>query len=356
MKFKKIIILFCLSFVNFIFSQQNTILWQISSPNSSYKSFILGTNHLVQYDSIKYKKILQNFFANTSTLITELDNIKQRKAIDSIMLNRPNNNLVDAIGKNYYENLKNDNILENPNYIDKYKLSELYLKLLKSYQIKKCNISSIKSKSENPYNIEDFATTYFNKNKQEIIELENLKEQLSFIENIFKNYSNKDLIDSIKKYIDILNRQKSEKCNYINDFFNGKFTYDFTRNYGAGESDAKNRNLKWLDIITSNLNKKNIFIIVGIDHLDTKDGLLELLKAKGYTINPVELKINDNKDFGLNHVIKNNNMPSNLQNSNLNFKFDSFKNINRIYRDNFTGQLKFQNGFDRTIIYSNYIK
>lgn len=49
-------------------------------------------------------------------------------------------------------------------------------------------------------------------------------------------------------------------------------------------------------------------------------------------------------------------MPSNLQNSNLNFKFDSFKNINRIYRDNFTGQLKFQNGFDRTIIYSNYIK
>jgi hypothetical protein len=75
--------------------------------------------------------------------------------------------------------------------------------------------------------IEDFATTYFNKNKQEIIELENLKEQLSFIENIFKNYSNKGLIDSIKKYIDILNRQKSEKCSYINDFFNGKFTYDF---------------------------------------------------------------------------------------------------------------------------------
>ena len=46
-------------------------------------------------------------------------------------------------------------------------------------------------------------------------------------------------------------------CDYVLDFLNGKFKYDFTRNYGAGESDAKNRNLKWLEVIVNNINKKN---------------------------------------------------------------------------------------------------
>jgi uncharacterized protein YbaP (TraB family) len=47
------------------------------------------------------------------------------------------------------------------------------------------------------------------------------------------------------------------------------------------------RNLNWIPIIDQKMKEKSCFIAVGAGHLAGKDGVIELLKQKGYDVNPV---------------------------------------------------------------------
>lgn len=47
------------------------------------------------------------------------------------------------------------------------------------------------------------------------------------------------------------------------------------------------RNLEWLPKITKMMGSKPSFIAIGVSHLEGEQGLLALLKAKGYTLTPV---------------------------------------------------------------------
>jgi uncharacterized protein YbaP (TraB family) len=48
------------------------------------------------------------------------------------------------------------------------------------------------------------------------------------------------------------------------------------------------RNVKWIPQLLPLLNEGNAFIAVGALHLPGEKGLLELLKAEGYTLSPVK--------------------------------------------------------------------
>lgn len=48
------------------------------------------------------------------------------------------------------------------------------------------------------------------------------------------------------------------------------------------------RNLKWMDHIPQLISEKPSFIAVGVRHLPGKDGLIDLLRRKGYTVESVK--------------------------------------------------------------------
>ncbi|HML70186.1 MAG TPA: TraB/GumN family protein [Macellibacteroides fermentans] len=48
------------------------------------------------------------------------------------------------------------------------------------------------------------------------------------------------------------------------------------------------RNLKWMDHIPQLISEKPSFIAVGVRHLPCKDGLIDLLRRKGYTVESVK--------------------------------------------------------------------
>jgi uncharacterized protein YbaP (TraB family) len=52
-----------------------------------------------------------------------------------------------------------------------------------------------------------------------------------------------------------------------------------------------NRNKNWVEKFPEITKDKSILIAVGAGHLGGKEGLLNLLKQKGYTIRPIENKI-----------------------------------------------------------------
>jgi len=61
--------------------------------------------------------------------------------------------------------------------------------------------------------------------------------------------------------------------------------------YSEGEDDSlllKNRNINWVNQLDSVLKKENIFMAVGAGHLFGDDGLIVLLRKRGYVLRPIE--------------------------------------------------------------------
>ena len=50
------------------------------------------------------------------------------------------------------------------------------------------------------------------------------------------------------------------------------------------------RNLEWLPKIEKMINAKPSFISIGVSHLEGEQGLLSLLRGKGYTLTPLSVK------------------------------------------------------------------
>ena len=68
---------------------------------------------------------------------------------------------------------------------------------------------------------------------------------------------------------------------------------------GIGEDEMTNeiieklayeRNRRWMNTITETIPRESMLVAVGAGHLVGKDGLIELLRRDGYTVEPVTLK------------------------------------------------------------------
>ena len=57
--------------------------------------------------------------------------------------------------------------------------------------------------------------------------------------------------------------------------------------YGSTEVLLRDRNARWMDILPKAMKKGTQFIAVGALHLTGDDGMIHLLRDKGYTLTPV---------------------------------------------------------------------
>ena len=67
-----------------------------------------------------------------------------------------------------------------------------------------------------------------------------------------------------------------------------------TQTYEPGEAEKllDNRNKAWMTQLPSLFSEQSTFVAVGALHLSGKNGLVNLLRAQGYTVKPLPLKTN----------------------------------------------------------------
>ena len=127
------------------------------------------------------------------------------------------------------------------------------------------------------------------KNNMKVSGLESLQFQIDLINKISieeqikmltEDSSNKNPLDSYNKMLKLYKNQNLDSLKILID--------EDESMANISEDLLKNRNTDWIPKIEKLINNSSVFIAVGAGHLAGEDGVLNLLKQKGYIVKPIK--------------------------------------------------------------------
>jgi uncharacterized protein YbaP (TraB family) len=130
----------------------------------------------------------------------------------------------------------------------------------------------------------------FKEDERPITGLETAREQLSFLDKIPLEEQAKQLMETVKNPYEMCGQYGELIALYRNQDLNALMTMT-SADPGMGDHmdvllDQRNKN--WIPKIEKMLEKETVFIAVGAGHLAGKNGVVNLLKAAGYTVKPLK--------------------------------------------------------------------
>jgi uncharacterized protein YbaP (TraB family) len=129
------------------------------------------------------------------------------------------------------------------------------------------------------------------KNKKEVFALETIQDQADLL---FSHVALNEQVQLLMQYIKTgkqesgLENDRMNNC-YMNQDLNCLDSLMNASGFTAIESNLllKDRNIRWLPRMEEIIQKQSCFIAVGALHLAGENGLIFLLRKKGYTLSPV---------------------------------------------------------------------
>jgi uncharacterized protein len=262
----------------------NTLLWQISGNGLKKPSYLFGTFHLMCKSDIHISKQLQDALSFSSEVYFEMD-------LDDA---------TNTLGGMFFMNMKDSTlqqVLSPEDYtkVEKFFKDSLRMSLTAFKKMKPMMLSTLMypklmaCKQQSGVEMELMALA--SKQKKEIKGFETIQFQASIFDSIPYSVQAKALLKSIdsitvyKQYFNTLvQTYKEQNLAKIESVLS-----DTTFNEGEdNEIMLKNRNVNWVNQLESILKKSNIFMAVGAAHLVGKDGVIALLRKKGYKVEPLE--------------------------------------------------------------------
>ncbi|WEK68625.1 MAG: TraB/GumN family protein [Candidatus Chryseobacterium colombiense] len=259
---------------------ENSILWEVTGNGLSKPSYIAGTFHIMCSKDFEMKPKVLKALEKSESFVMEINytDPKEMTALQKMFksdkklsdqLNPGEANELDKILANYGTNLKN---------MDNSSSQALYA--LISMKAVPCPSTEIKS-----YELELMQAAL--KNKKNISGLEKVEDQLTSIN---KAYELKDVIQQLKmgkEYETLLQGMisafKKEDLQTVNNLFkNDKFM-----NSKQEKAMLTDRNKNWAEKMPEMMKKESSLFAVGGAHLMGDNGIIKLLRAKGYTVKPI---------------------------------------------------------------------
>jgi uncharacterized protein YbaP (TraB family) len=284
---KLLSILLNLVLISFTFSQ--TSIWEVSGKGTTL--YLGGSIHILHADDYPLPPEYDNAYNKSEVMVFETDikKLEDPKFAQSMLFKamyQDGRTLKSVLSPKVYESLKtactNANLpIEN---LAQFKPSMVIL-LITMEKMKELNIT------------EEGIDKYFDKkaiaDKKEILALETVEEQINLLttmgdgnEDEFVKHSLKDIDEWDTEMAKLTAAWRSGSSKEMNKQLD-EMKKEYPALYTAMLVD---RNNKWMPQIDGFLDSKTVeFVIVGTLHLHGTDGLLALLKAKGYTVKQLTL-------------------------------------------------------------------
>lgn len=323
---KKYTILYIIISFIFVFcgssdDKSNGLLWKISGNGLEKPSYLFGTTHGDNYgsfisflDSIPY---LHENILNVRQFIGEKNHFKDEKInLNSLQMDSAYSNFISKMDVTFLDSIllkymgkTSDQINFKPMVLIQMIRNKMSLEIKKEFFFER-----IKSKGY----IDDYDWNEMNNMKEETMDFYLQKKAkiagcniIGLDDEIGFNLDN--LVDSVSLYQQITDMitllksnmmEKAIKENLKNPYSDSLKIAYYNQNLDKIEryssfllySDTSKfstkllieRNFKWMNYIPQLIQKQPSFIAVGVRHLPGEEGLIKLLRKKGYKVEPVQ--------------------------------------------------------------------
>ncbi len=259
-----------------------SLLWEVTGKNISKPSYLFGTIHVMCSNNLIVDTLMSEKFNQAEQLFLELniDDIKLLSGAMQQMMMKDNITLHDLLTKEAYDSTAQN--FEELTKIPLALVSKLKPIMAMSFiypAIMGCQPEAWEQKFAEMANEKNIPLKGLETVQQQVDVLDSipLKVQANLFANALKD------IDSLKKSFNIMLQLYKEK--------------DIEALYKQTESEEdfseyegvliNNRNTDWVSTIISEAYQKPTFFAFGAAHLAGENGVINLLRKKGYTVKPV---------------------------------------------------------------------
>lgn len=247
-------------------------------------SYLFGTFHLMCKSDIQFSDQLVSAVTNAHKIYLELDMDDPGIMLSGMQLMnmKDGKKLQDLYTKQAYEKLELF-------FKDSLHMPLTFLQNMKPYML----VAMLYPKMmpcKTVSGVEEELMKIAKTQKKEIKGLETMEIQAAVFDSIPYEEQAKELLKSIdsmeinKKYFDtLLKVYKSQQLTEIEALFNKS-------EFGMQEHEdilLTKRNLNWIEQLTGIMKSESVFVAVGAAHLVGKNGLISLLRNKGYIVQPL---------------------------------------------------------------------
>lgn len=283
---KLLTVLSCFFAAGFSFSQapkEKSLLWKVEGNGLSKPSYLYGTIHIMCPDDIKVTPALKSAFNSTGQLYLELDmdDLSTMTGMLLGMMMTDGSSLKTLLPQSDYDSLA---------VIFK---KQTGMALGAMSRVKPIMLMSVLYPSMlgcQPEGWEQVFMKMAGEKKMETLGLEKVQDQVGVLDSIpykvqaemfMKTLYNMDSTKiSFNKMLEIYKRQDLQAMQQMS-------TED--EDYGVYEDIMlKNRNARWIPVIMKAMKRKPSFFAVGAAHLAGENGVISLLRRKGYKVAPVK--------------------------------------------------------------------
>ena len=263
-------------------ASKSSLLWKISGNWLSIPSYIFGTIHALPQDRFFLPDSVKTVFASSSKVVLEIDmdDPGMMKELQQEML-MTDNSLEKILSPDDYD------------LVAKFFIDSLQLPLAAVANVKPMLISSFmlpKIIGQNPASYEGTFVQMASDLGKEVVGLETVKEQISYIDKIPLDQQAKMLVDGIIDY----NKSKEEYASMLSAYetqnIDDIYTYMLETSNDFKEFEdllLKQRNHIWVPRIGTLAKESSCFFAVGSGHLGGHEGVVALLRNAGFTVTPV---------------------------------------------------------------------
>jgi uncharacterized protein YbaP (TraB family) len=278
-----------LSIISLIFisqaalSQENALLWKISGNGLDEPSYLFGTIHFLCPEKMVMSDALNESFKETDQLVLELDfdDPSMMTTMQGLMTMQDGITLSSLMDEeeyqrtdDYFQKEMGISLEQVANYKPFFLYSMLYPKILgctpASYELSLMQMAQ--------------------EMNLEVVGLETIEEQMSFIDKIPLEKTADMLAEGVAE-ID----SSQKEFNKMVDLYLAEDLETLYEMIQKSEEDIEgfeqfmliDRNISWIDRIGDLAKEKSSFFAVGAGHLAGDQGVIRLLQEAGYTLTPI---------------------------------------------------------------------
>lgn len=264
-----------------LFSQ--SLLWEVMGKKSKKPSYIYGTIHIQDKRVFEYSDSVEIAINACDAFALELllDEIDQKDMIKHMMMKE---SLEDLMEKEDYDFLKKT-------LKEKYGIGIAMFNNMKPFFLSS-QLSMLEIKSDMADALDLYLLKIARKKDKKCYGIEKFSDQIAAVDRITIPEQIKMLMDAVKDTADESSSKTEELIGaYLKMDLEEmvKLTQDTTMPAEFEKAFLIDRNIKMVKSIGKKMRKSPIFVAIGAAHLGGENGVLNLMRKRGYKIRAVEM-------------------------------------------------------------------